>query len=483
MKRYRALLTAALTAALAAAAFTAVHARETQIEFTINNAYMKVNGVSAEIDPGKGTAPVIRDGRTLLPIRAVVEAMGGEVEWKADTKTTVLKKDGNTVELTIGSNTAYLNGQGDKIDTAPVIINGRTMLPLRYVAESFGFKTDWDADTKSITITAGEKAQEELAYDNSTFAYTERRGTDGKIYSVGYQDIYILDKDKKPVNRFEETGVVGTIYTDDAGSIYMLTIDYENETYNLEGKDGKKINIGDIKETMVTVEGTGSDGLTYKELGMGYMYAFDKNGKVVKTFTHTREQDKVYTDKDGNKLLYITAKNGGPDDYVSYSGGSAMLERAYFTTYLGSDGLTYTWANDYLISLDDNFEPVKEYVPADDYNLISDDKNDDVYTMHYIGMMSARLVGPDDEETILSYEHTEDQDIYKDSEGNVYRDNGKFLEKLDKKGNVVGEFSFMAYCVDYTDKNGETYTVVYGEETPTLIMPSGKTVTFMETYG
>ena len=96
--------------------------------------------------------PVIQNGRTLVPIRAVVEKMGGSVEWNELTRTTVLKFGANTVKLTIESTAAYLNEQENTLDVAPQIINGRTLIPIRFVAESFGFDVDWNAATQSVII-------------------------------------------------------------------------------------------------------------------------------------------------------------------------------------------------------------------------------------------------------------------------------------------------------------------------------------------
>lgn len=96
--------------------------------------------------------PVIQNGRTLVPIRAVVEKMGGSVEWNELTRTTVLKFGANTVKLTIDSMTAYLNEQQKTLDVPPQIINGRTPMPIRFVAESFGFDVDWNAATQSVII-------------------------------------------------------------------------------------------------------------------------------------------------------------------------------------------------------------------------------------------------------------------------------------------------------------------------------------------
>ena len=124
---------------------------ETVIEMQIGSPTMLVNGETKNIDDG-GTAPVIINDRTLLPVRAVVEAMGGTVEWDQDTQKTTLTMDGIEIQLVIGSTTAYVNGDFESIDIAPVIINDRTMLPIRFIAEKFGFDVFWDGQNMTVTI-------------------------------------------------------------------------------------------------------------------------------------------------------------------------------------------------------------------------------------------------------------------------------------------------------------------------------------------
>jgi hypothetical protein len=103
-------------------------------------------------------APVLGAGnRTLVPVRAVAEAMGGTVGWDPVTRTASVTVGSNTLELTLGKNTALFNGTPTQIDTdskvLPLIINGRTMLPLRFVVESLGAEVSYDQATKTITIT------------------------------------------------------------------------------------------------------------------------------------------------------------------------------------------------------------------------------------------------------------------------------------------------------------------------------------------
>ena len=135
-------------------------AEQTVIKLQPDNEMMIVNGVQQEIDPGRGTKPVIipKWGRTVVPIRAIVEALGGTIEWDGVARKVTIHFNGNTVELWIGNPRARVNGTAKWIDESnhdvkPIIKNGRTMLPLRFVAENLGCKVDWDAATRTITIT------------------------------------------------------------------------------------------------------------------------------------------------------------------------------------------------------------------------------------------------------------------------------------------------------------------------------------------
>lgn len=138
---------------LALSATTAIAESDVVVSLQINNPIMQINGVQTEIDEGRGTTPVITtEGRTLVPIRAIIEAFGGSVGWDGDTQTVSLNMTDNTVSLTINSKTAYLNNIPHTIDAAPAIINGRTMLPIRFIAESFNLGVAWDGNLQTVYI-------------------------------------------------------------------------------------------------------------------------------------------------------------------------------------------------------------------------------------------------------------------------------------------------------------------------------------------
>ena len=90
-------------------------------------------------------APVIVDNRTMVPIRVITEALGGTADWNEAARTVTLTIDGKVLRMTIGQTIAGF-------DAAPVIINSRTYVPIRYVAEALGAKVEWIADTQQIII-------------------------------------------------------------------------------------------------------------------------------------------------------------------------------------------------------------------------------------------------------------------------------------------------------------------------------------------
>ncbi len=123
------------------------------IVLQIGNPLMNVNGLAKAIDTGIGTTPIVKSGRTLVPVRAVVEEMGGTVEWDGANNTAILSYSGNEIRLIINSNVAYFNNLSKQLDVAPIVMNGRTMLPIRFIAENFGFKVTWKELTQQIVIT------------------------------------------------------------------------------------------------------------------------------------------------------------------------------------------------------------------------------------------------------------------------------------------------------------------------------------------
>ncbi len=122
----------------------------------LGSPYMSVDGVNQEIDPGRGTQPLIISGRTMVPIRAIVEAMGGTVGWDAGAQKITLEARGNSVEMWLSKTDLTINGAARKMDVAPILQQGRTFVPLRFAAENLNCKVDWINSTQEAVIVYEE---------------------------------------------------------------------------------------------------------------------------------------------------------------------------------------------------------------------------------------------------------------------------------------------------------------------------------------
>lgn len=115
------------------------------------------SGISIFVDGvepvfGSGVTPMVEEGRTLVPFRAVAECIGAEVLWNDKLKKVTVKKGDRLVELTIGSKSAFVNSKLVELDVPAKIVDGRTVLPLRFVSESLDATVTWIPDGKVIVI-------------------------------------------------------------------------------------------------------------------------------------------------------------------------------------------------------------------------------------------------------------------------------------------------------------------------------------------
>lgn len=107
-----------------------------------------ING--QEIKPD--VAPMIVQGRVILPARAILEPLGATFTWDSKSRTVTIYKGTNKVILIIGRKDAIVNGIKYSLDVPATIINGRTLLPLRFVAESFDSYVEWNSKNRSVQV-------------------------------------------------------------------------------------------------------------------------------------------------------------------------------------------------------------------------------------------------------------------------------------------------------------------------------------------
>lgn len=146
--------------------------------------------------------PVLEDGRTLVPLRAIFEAMGATVEWEQTTKTITGTQGDNIIILQLDNKIATINGEKIELDVPAKAINGSTLVPVRFIVESLGAEVDWDKVSKTVLINSnidnGGNEQKEnkeetqnsgLIVKPGEYATATIKGTPGVEYKI---NIYYL---------------------------------------------------------------------------------------------------------------------------------------------------------------------------------------------------------------------------------------------------------------------------------------------------
>ena len=122
------------------------------ILMTVGDPMMIVNEETVEIDPGRGTVPIITNGRTMIPIRAIAESMGGTADWDAADRRISLDCNKNKVLMWLGKTDVSVNNVMDEMDIAPYVSNDRTLLPVRFSAENIGAQIEWIGTSQRVII-------------------------------------------------------------------------------------------------------------------------------------------------------------------------------------------------------------------------------------------------------------------------------------------------------------------------------------------
>lgn len=121
-----------------------------EISFKVGDSILSINGVDTEVE----TPYVAGDGTTLVPLRVITEAFGAQVDWEGETKTITLSYPDVNIVLQIGNIIAKVNDHNETLLEAPALSeNSVTMVPLRFISETFGADVGYDKDTQAILVT------------------------------------------------------------------------------------------------------------------------------------------------------------------------------------------------------------------------------------------------------------------------------------------------------------------------------------------
>ncbi|GEM_PF-3215508 len=129
-----------------------------------NKVSVKTDGTFLEFD----VPPVNKDGRVLVPLRGIFEAFDISPEWDAKNRTVIANTDTAEIILPIDKKQAWLNGQSIELDVPATLVEGRTMVPARFIAESLGTNVGWNALSQIVLIHSPEGA---IAYENNDLGF------------------------------------------------------------------------------------------------------------------------------------------------------------------------------------------------------------------------------------------------------------------------------------------------------------------------
>lgn len=96
--------------------------------------------------------PILQNNRTLVPIRPIAESLGFDVDWNEETRTVLIKKGDDQVRLVVSQKIARKNGETVQLDVPAQIVNQRTMVPVRFIAEALEYEVNWDQQAQAVLI-------------------------------------------------------------------------------------------------------------------------------------------------------------------------------------------------------------------------------------------------------------------------------------------------------------------------------------------
>ena len=334
------------------------------------NITVMLNGQAMDFD----VAPIIQNDRVLVPMRAIFEELHCSVDYTdIDGRQIITAKlnENNSIGLVIGSDEMQIHNQKIKLDTAPIIVNDRTLVPLRAVSEAFDYDVNWDGDTKTVTISKEiPKTEYDILYGrlkvkiksdskvydgfwgDDTWLELSNEGIDFVAKELGYITVGDLKKDAENL----EYETVGDTVTQNGIEYIELKSEKENRVEYLvkssddylillyakanakTDKDLWKTNAQEIIDTLsagdkkldTSANSVHSDYLTIARPN-GYFVRLDgddRYGWIIKKVTKTDEK--------GVPLLYIDEMQSDVDEQTDLYNGNKAYKKVK-SKFLGND--------------------------------------------------------------------------------------------------------------------------------------------------
>jgi len=361
--------------------------------------------------------PMIINDRAMVPMRGIFEYLGAQVYWYPETREVVGYKDNNYIKLQINNETYYKNGNSDLLDSPPIIIRGRTLVPVRFIAESLDMNVDWNAESRTVIITYPEEAD---SYEN--FDGVFYRKIDLKDYGLSFMIPSFWDKSELYDYIWEFQGF-------DANMEIAVETEELDEGIDLDGfsTQNKEALLGLYTSSGLTF--TGSDSLSVNNLDMdvSYITLHGEGYELYQVIFYFLGEDKGYTitftydsKTNENDTLSIIRNIMGTTRLESLS---VSFSEEHYIEYDNFFELGVTLASDIYSNMEvDNSFPFTGYVneyEEMEYFTVKVSKGDKtllskvpieayefetpIYTPFGLGKHDIVIATPPDEENIIDY--------------------------------------------------------------------------------
>lgn len=239
-----------LTLALLPAAAFAAPAKQSDIKVAYNQKAIQF----------PDQKPVILNSRTLVPIRPIAETLGFNVDWNEQTRTVTIQKDTKHISLVVSQKIAKRNGETIKLDVPAQILNKRTVVPVRFIAEALDYQVDWDQAAQTVKIADKAVAQtpaveQPAEADNATPAAAEP-----------VNKAELIDEDSIKATSFNIIGVVGAYRI--AGTVAeetdKVTIEFNGQLHEVDVDENGDFELDlngdpDIEDFVIHAEKDGAE--------------------------------------------------------------------------------------------------------------------------------------------------------------------------------------------------------------------------------
>ena len=244
--------------------------------------------------------PVIIEGRTLVPIRAIAEAAGADVTWDGKKRQVYIESGNDEMYLKIDSKTATVNGKSKTLDVSCTIISGRTMVPIRFVAESFNYNVSWNEAERIVNITSmSEKvmfstvgtANVEGGFRVTVKFNSGMRG-DYKISKLTNPDRLVLDVENAQIDYSRQFNFENDVVKDVRAANHDS---YLRFTFDLTEAAKYKTYVNNAKDAIVIT------------------FSVPTKGEITEPGDDDEKEEKKEKEDDGIFTIVIDAGHGGSD--------------------------------------------------------------------------------------------------------------------------------------------------------------------------